>query len=69
MKTFIVAASLAGLVTTSALAKGHNQGDTEVPGKNVGAETVASSQSLGSTKGNRPEDKAPANSASDKAGR
>jgi hypothetical protein len=47
------------LVATGAFSKAHNQGNTEVPGANVGTETVATSQALGSLKGQRPEGKGP----------
>ena len=59
------------LAATGAFAKAHNQGNTEVPGMDVGAETVTTSQILGEAKGNRPADKGPGenNPATDKAGR
>lgn len=58
----LLAASVMSMLATSAFAKGHDQGSTTVPGINVGTETVAASQSLGGSKGNRPADKGPTNS-------
>ena len=60
-----------GLVAASgAFAKAHNQGNTEVPGQNVGTETIPTSQALGGLKGKRPADKGPTESpALEKAGR
>ena len=58
----ILAVSLMGMLATGAFAKGHDQGSTMVPGTDVGTETVAASQSLGGSKGNRPADKGPTNS-------
>ena len=51
----IVAASMAG----GAFAKAHNQGNTMVPGMDVGTETAGPAQTLGSAKGQRPADKTP----------
>lgn len=59
------------MATTGAMAKGHNQGNTAVPGaEDVGSVTVASAQTLGSAKGNRPEGKGPGvdSPAADNAG-
>ena len=61
MKT-IIAVTILSVVATGAFAKGHNQGATAVPGMDTGTETVAASQTLGSKKGNRPDDKGPTNS-------
>ena len=61
---------LAAAIATGALAKAHNQGNTAVPGENVGAETVTTSQALGGLKGKRPADKGPsASPAIENAGR
>lgn len=54
------AASVAG-------AKGHNQSNTDVPGQNVGMETVTTAQQLGTLKGNATT--APVTDARIKAGR
>ena len=63
-------AILAATAATGAFAKAHDQGQTAVPGMNVGTETVAAAQSLGGIKGNRPADKGPMGSpAVVKAGR
>jgi hypothetical protein len=67
-KIFLIGAALC-IAGTSAFAKAHDQGQTDVPGQNVGQETVAPAQTLGSAKGNRPDDKGPTKSeASSKAG-
>jgi uncharacterized protein YdeI (BOF family) len=58
----IFAVTVISLLATGAFAKGHNQSNTEVPGADTGTETVASSQSLGGIKGNRPDDKGPTDS-------
>lgn len=50
------------LAATGAFAKGHDQGQTDIPGAGVGEQTVAGAQGLGSAKGNRPDDKGPTNS-------
>ena len=70
-KTVATGAFLATILTAGgAFAKAHNQGNTEVPGANVGTETVATSHRLGELKGNRPADKGPKDSpAVDNAGR
>jgi hypothetical protein len=60
------------MVTTGAVAKGHDQGNTTVPGaEDVGSFTVTVAQTLGSGKGNRPEGKGPGanNPAAGNAGR
>ena len=59
------------LVATAsfASAKGHNQSATAVPGMDVGQETVKAAQTLGSAKGQRPDDKAPVTAAQINAGR
>lgn len=49
------------LAATGAFAKAHDQGQTNVPGQNVGAETVGPAQTLGGARGNRPADKGPTN--------
>lgn len=58
-RILITAIAALTLGATGAMAKGHSQNNTEVPGKNVKAETVTSAQGLGSTRGNRPADKGP----------
>jgi uncharacterized protein YdeI (BOF family) len=55
----ILTVTVITLLTTGAFAKGHNQSNSDVPGADTGVETVASSQSLGGIKGNRPDDKGP----------
>lgn len=55
-------AILAATAATGAFAKAHNQGNTAVPGENVGTETVTTSQALGGLKGNRPDGKGPQDS-------
>ena len=56
MNTFLkittAAATVALMSAGAASAKAHNQGNTETPGTNVGSETTATSQILGSVKGN-----------------
>ena len=62
-KTAAIGAFLATTLTAGgAFAKAHDQGQTAVPGKDVGTETVGPAQSLGSIKGNRPADKGPKSS-------
>ncbi len=70
-KTAAIGAFLATTLTAGgAFAKAHDQGQTAVPGANVGTETVATSHRLGELKGNRPADKGPKDSpAVDNAGR
>lgn len=51
IKTLTLVAALAALASP-ALAKGHDQGATEDPGANVGAETVGPAQTLGGLLGN-----------------
>ena len=52
-KTFLAAATAATLALSgTAFAKAHNQGDTNAPGSNVGAETASSAQTLGGALGN-----------------
>lgn len=58
----IIAITLLSVVATGALAKGHDQGSSAVPGMDTGIETVAAAHTLGNTKGNRPADKGPTNS-------
>ncbi len=72
--TRIIFTSVAALcmATTGAMAKGHDQGSTEVPGaENVGSVTVATAQALGGAKGKRPEGGGPSadNPAAGNAGR
>jgi hypothetical protein len=72
MKLFAIAAAVLCVTATGAFAKGHDQGDTVVPGaEDVGSLTVAGAQSLGGAKGNRPDDKGPSesNPAAGNAGR
>ncbi|RYG89986.1 hypothetical protein EU803_15325 [Loktanella sp. IMCC34160] len=58
--TALSAAILFGTVG-AAFAKGHDQGNTVVPGADdVGTVTVFSAQSLGGALGERPDDKGPA---------
>jgi hypothetical protein len=66
----ILVITMVSFLATGALAKGHNQSNTDVPGENTGKETVSSAQSLGGAKGNRPDDKGPTDSpAVENAGR
>ncbi len=53
---------IVGMTTGMASAKAHNQGNTEVPGTNVGSQTVSTSHVLGGIKGQRPTDKGPVKS-------
>ena len=70
MKSITILAISATLMAGGAMAKGHDQGQTEVPGASVGTETVAAAHTLGGAKGNRPEGKGPTkSSAAGKAGR
>ena len=71
MKMLTLTATLLCIAASGAFAKGHNQGDTEVPGMDVGTGTVATAQILGGVKGNRPDDKGPMgdNPATTNAGR
>ena len=72
MKRFAIAATALCLAATGALAKGHDQGNTTVPGaEDVGTVTVTSAQTLGEARGNRPADKGPSanNPAAGNAGR
>ena len=70
VKAAALGAALAAVAATGAVAKGHNQGNTAVPGENVGAETVTTSQALGGIKGKRPAGKGPSESpAIENAGR
>ena len=60
------------MATTGAVAKGHDQGSTTVPGaEDVGSATVATAHVLGGAKGMRPEGKGPGanNPAAGNAGR
>jgi len=69
-KNILLAVIAISLGSTGAMAKGHDQGQTEDPGALVGKETVAAAQTLGGAKGKRPVDKGPTKSdASEKAGR
>ena len=70
VKAAALGAALAAVAATGALAKAHNQANTAVPGANVGAETVTTSQALGGIKGKRPAGKGPSESpAIENAGR
>ena len=72
MKSIAITATVLCVVASGVIAKGHDQGGTDVPGAdNVGSVTVSSAQSLGGAKGSRPDDKGPSesNPAADKAGR
>ena len=63
-------AIFAATAATGAFAKAHDQGQTTVPGMNVGTETVGPAQSLGGIKGQRPVGKGPSGSpAIENAGR
>jgi len=69
--TAVSAAVLAlALAASAASAKGHNQGLTNVPGENVGSQTVVASQGEGAEQGNgkgpaeTPAGAAPGNSGS-----
>jgi hypothetical protein len=44
--------ALGAVTAPGAFAKGHDQGQTDTPGANVGAETVSSAQTLGAARGN-----------------
>ena len=69
-RAILILAAAMFLTANGAFAKAHDQGQTEVPGKSVGTETVAAAQTLGGARGNRPADKGPSNSpAVNKAGR
>ena len=59
IKMTLTAATLC-LAASGAFAKGHNQGNTEVPGMDdVGSFTVTNAQTEGGVQGNRPDDKGP----------
>lgn len=60
-KAFLTTVVISTLAT-GAFAKGHDQGQTEVPGESVKTETVAAAHTLGGGKGNRPNDKGPTKS-------
>ncbi|MCV2866382.1 hypothetical protein [Defluviimonas sp. WL0075] len=61
-RTILVTTAALCLAASGVLAKGHDQGQTDIPGVGVGAQTVGPAQSLGGAKGNRPDDKGPINS-------
>lgn len=72
MKLIAITTAVLCVAASGAVAKGHDQGNTEVPGAdNVGSVTVTNAQALGGAKGNRPDDKGPSasNPAASKAGR
>ncbi|MCV2867467.1 hypothetical protein OEW28_02365 [Defluviimonas sp. WL0002] len=72
MKMIALSAAVLCIAASGAMAKGHDQGNTAVPGaEDVGSGTVANAQALGGAKGNRPNDKGPsaANLAAEIAGR
>ncbi len=65
MKTVLSAIAISALAT-GAIAKGHDQGQTDVPGQSVKSETVAPAHTLGGARGNRPADKGPSKSQAGK---
>ena len=72
MKMIVLSAAVLCIAASGAMAKGHDQGNTAVPGaEDVGTVTVTNAQALGGAKGNRPDDKGPSadNSAAANAGR
>lgn len=72
MKLITLAATVICLCASTAFAKGHDQGRTEVPGAdNVGSTTVANAHGLGFALGERPAEKGPSanNPATGNAGR
>ena len=72
MKLITLTATVICLTTPAAFAKGHDQGNTAVPGADdVGLVTVTNAQALGGALGERPDDKGPSttNPAQTKAGR
>ena len=72
MKTIVLSAAVLCIAASGMMAKGHDQGNTAVPGaEDVGSGTVSNAQTLGGAKGNRPDDKGPSagNPATSKAGR
>ncbi|NNE79458.1 MAG: hypothetical protein HKN18_04215 [Silicimonas sp.] len=70
MKRTTILAIAVIMTAGSASAKGHDQGQTDVPGASVGSETVGPAHTLGGARGNRPDDKGPTKArAVDKAGR
>ncbi len=72
MKLIAITATVLCVAASGTFAKGHNQGDTSVPGAvDVGSRTVSGAQANGEAKGNQPADKGPSesNPAADKAGR
>lgn len=56
-RAILIIAAAIFMIANGAFAKGHDQGQTDVPGKSVGTETVAAAHTLGGAKGNRPADK------------
>ena len=53
MSKFLAALALsAPLACSTAFAKGHDQGSTDEPGRNVKAETVEAAKGLGANRGN-----------------
>lgn len=72
MKLITLSVVALSIAAPAAFAKGHDQGNTAVPGaEDVGTVTVTNAQALGGAKGNRPDDKGPSadNPASGNAGR
>lgn len=78
MKMIAITATVLCVAATGALAKGHDQGNSDVPGAvpgadNVGSVTVTNAQALGGAGalGGRPADKGPSadNPAVENAGR
>lgn len=72
MKKISLTVAVLCLAAPVASAKGHDQGNTVVPGADdVGSVTVSSAQALGGALGERPDDKGPSaeNPAAGKAGR
>lgn len=72
MKLMTLTAAVLCVAASGAFAKGHDQGNTAVPGaENVGSATVATAQAFGGLKGSRPDDKAPSeiSPATENAGR
>ncbi len=66
-RTIVTSTVIIMIASGSAIAKGHDQGSTEIPGMDVGATTVSAAHTLGSAKGNRPEGKGPAANSPAKA--
>lgn len=72
MKKILLTAAVLCVAAPAAFAKGHDQGNTAIPGaEDVGSVTVTNAQALGGARGNRPDDKGPSanNPAAEMAGR